>query len=104
MSKRQRPWSIWELVEGLREILEHAGMPAPPRTPTMKWMAYDRFNTGLTYRDVAAMLWSPSDDPLTWRRRSRGPVLGLWWRTKQDLWREKERREDEVLAAGGGGE
>jgi hypothetical protein len=100
----QRDGSCWELWEGLREIIEAAGLQAPPRSREMRFRAYQRFSTGLTFREIAGWMWSPSDDPSTWRGRSRGPVLGLWWRTKQDLWAEKARREDEALAAVGGGE
>lgn len=100
----QRQGSCWELWEGLREVLEAAGLPAPARSREMRWRAYQRFSTGLSFTDVARMLWSPSEDPSTWRRRSRGPVLGLWWRCKQDLWAEKQRRDDEATGLGEGGE
>jgi hypothetical protein len=95
----QRFMSRYEILEGLRLILEAAGIPAPPRTPAMVRKAYERFKTGLSYPEVKAMLWSPSPDPRDWRQKSRGPVLGLWWRLKQDMWREKERREDEEVMA-----
>lgn len=104
MSCGQRPSSCWELWEGLREIVEAAGLPAPPRSPVMKWRAYQRFTTGLQFTDIARMLWVPSEDPRDWRRKSRGPILYTFWRLKQDLWAEKQRREDEAVAAGGGGE
>jgi hypothetical protein len=96
MSQRQRPWSIWEIWDGLREIVAAAGLPVPPRTSEMDWMAYDRFNTGLTFADVVRMLWVPSSDPADWRRKSRGPILYTFSKLKKDMWRERERREDEL--------
>jgi hypothetical protein len=49
---------------------------------------YDKFKTGLAYRDVVSMLWSSSDDPKEWRRKSRGSVLGLWHRIKMSYYEE----------------
>jgi hypothetical protein len=99
MSRWQRPWGIWQIFEGLREVLEAAGIPAPPRTREMELMAYARFTTGLTFTDVARMLWSPDPDPATWRRRSRGPILRLFAALKSDMYREVQRREDEAAVA-----
>lgn len=59
-------------------------------------MTYEQFRTGLTYRDVYRMLWSSSDDPKTWRYKRRRTVLGMWRQIKQEMWREYQRREDEL--------
>jgi hypothetical protein len=47
---------------------------------------YAKFRTGETYRSVCAMLWSPSDDPRTWRHKSRGVVLGRWHQIKREMY------------------
>lgn len=47
---------------------------------------YDDFRTGLTYRDVFAMLWSASNDPATWRYKRRRTVLGKWRQIKLEAW------------------
>ncbi len=49
-------------------------------------MTYHQFRTGLTYREVYHMLWSPSDDPKDWRYKSRGVILGFWHQLKMQLW------------------
>lgn len=48
--------------------------------------SYNEFRTGLTYRDVYAMLWSPSPDPSTWKYKRRSTVLGFWHQLKQQLY------------------
>jgi hypothetical protein len=53
---------------------------------------YDRFRTGLTFGEVSQMLWTPSDDPRDWKRRSRGSVLGLWHSMKLALYEEAVAR------------
>lgn len=98
MSYGQRPGSVWELWAGLRRILAAAGIPAPPRTSEMEWRAYQRFKTGLTFAEIARSMYSTSDDPKDWPRRTRGTILGSWWATKQRMWRELQRREDEATA------
>lgn len=57
---------------------------------------YRAFRTGLTFAEVRRMLWSPSTDPRDWRYKRRGSVLGLWRQIKQEMWRERERREGEL--------
>lgn len=47
---------------------------------------YSKFRTGLTYRDVYAMLWSPSEDSRTWRHKGRHTVLGLWRSIKREMY------------------
>lgn len=47
---------------------------------------YDEFRTGLTFVEVRQMLWSPSDDPSTWRYKRRGTVLGKWHQIKRELY------------------
>jgi hypothetical protein len=47
---------------------------------------YDRFRTGLDFASVQQMLRVESDDPTTWRQKSRGVVLGLWHSIKKGLW------------------
>jgi hypothetical protein len=51
---------------------------------------YDRFRTGLDFASVQRMLRVPSDDPLQWRRKSRGVVLGLWHEIKLALWSQAQ--------------
>lgn len=51
-------------------------------------MTYESFRTGLSYRDVYAMLWSGSDDPRDWRYKGRHTVLGLWHQLKLQLWEQ----------------
>jgi hypothetical protein len=52
----------------------------------VKPIPFSEFRTGLTYRDVYQMLWSPSDDRRAWRYRRRGTVLGLWHQLKQEMY------------------
>lgn len=66
------------------------------RKPPQRALTYESFRTGLTYREVYRMLWSPSSDPREWRHKGRGSVLGLWHQLKREMWREVERREDEA--------
>lgn len=47
---------------------------------------YAQFRTGLTYRDVYEMLWSPDEDRATWRHKSRGVVLGKWHQIKREMY------------------
>jgi hypothetical protein len=47
---------------------------------------YDDFRTGLTFREVRRMLWSPSTDSSTWRHKRRGTVLGLWRQIKREMY------------------
>lgn len=54
-------------------------------------LQYDAFRTGLTFRDVFALLWSGSDDPKTWRYKRRHTVLGLWHQIKLEMWNEHKR-------------
>lgn len=49
-------------------------------------IAYGRFRTGLTYREVFELLKDYSDDPRDWSDKSRGVVLGKWYQLKQELW------------------
>lgn len=62
---------------------------------------YDKFRTGLTYKDVFDMLYSPSDDPADWKHRSRGQILWLWHKIKMDMWErlQKESRSHRKRAA-----
>jgi hypothetical protein len=49
---------------------------------------YDRFRTGLTYRQVFALLQgygNPNKEE--WRYKRRGTVLGLWHQLKLELYR-----------------
>ena len=47
---------------------------------------YDKFRTGLTYRDVWEMMRDDSEDRSTWRYKSRGVVLGMWHEIKMQLY------------------
>lgn len=58
----------------------------------MALLSYERFRTGLKYRDVYMMLW---DRP----RKSRHTVLGKWREIKQAEYAEYLRRMDEIEAA-----
>lgn len=58
-------------------VLERAPSCLPP---------YEDFRTGLNFKAVRDLLWSPSDDPTTWRYRRRRTVLGLWHQLKQQLY------------------
>lgn len=52
-------------------------------------VSYGNFKTGLTYRDVWMMFWTPEETPEDeWQRKSRGVILGKWFETKQELWRD----------------
>ena len=57
---------------------------APP--PGRDVIPYEEFRTGLTFATVRAMLWSPSDDPSTWRHKRRGTVLGMWRQMKAEMY------------------
>jgi hypothetical protein len=59
-------------------------------------MTYEDFRTGLTFRDVRQMLWVASSDSSKWRHKRRNTVLGHWRAIKLAMWREHERREDEL--------
>lgn len=52
----------------------------------MRLPDYDHFRTGLTYREVYQMLWSPSANPADWRYKRRATVLGFWHQLKQQLY------------------
>lgn len=56
------------------------------RKPVTGPVSYEDFRTGLTFQDVRAMLWSPSEDRSTWRYKRRHTVLGLWHQLKQQLY------------------
>lgn len=51
-------------------------------------MEYHELRTGMTYRDVYAMLWSGSDNPEDWRYKRRHTVLGFWHELKLSMWQE----------------
>ena len=46
---------------------------------------YDKFRTGLTYRDVWEMMRDDSRDAGRWRYKTRGVVLGMWHELKLQL-------------------
>lgn len=47
---------------------------------------YDKFRTGLSFAEVRAMLWRPSDDPKDWHRGvTRRTVLGKWHEIKMEM-------------------
>lgn len=50
-------------------------------------ITYRRFPTGLTFAEVRVMLWSPEDDPNTWRYKRRRTVLGYWHMLKLEWWK-----------------
>ncbi len=58
---------------------------------------YDRFRTGLTYKEVRKMLWRSDPDYRTgnWKYKRRGTVLGMWHQMKKEMWNEAVRRCDE---------
>lgn len=48
---------------------------------------YGRFRTGLTYRDVWLMFWTPPDaERSEWKHKRRRTVLGKWHQIKRELW------------------
>ena len=47
-------------------------------------LAYHDFRTGLTFKDVREMLWTPGPPP--WRQKRRRSVLGFWHQIKQIQW------------------
>lgn len=79
------------VVRVRRAELEHVATSAPAD----RVIPYAKFRTGLSFAQVRAMLWSASDDPATWRQKSRGVVLGLWHQLKREMY---ERMLDESEA------
>lgn len=51
-------------------------------------LAYRELRTGLTFKEVFAMLWSGSNDPADWRYKRRNTVLGKWHQIKREMWEE----------------
>lgn len=53
---------------------------------------YHKFRTGLSYQDVADMVWSYSNDPADWPKshhtRRRNTVLGKWHQIKQEMYEQ----------------
>jgi hypothetical protein len=49
-------------------------------------VSYEDFRTGLTFREVRAMLWVSSSDPRDWRYKRRRTVLGHWRALKQQMY------------------
>jgi hypothetical protein len=66
------------------------------RTAAATPVPYEAFRTGLTFREVRAMLWSPSDDPRQWRQKRRSSVLGKWREIKLELYDQYVGRLDLV--------
>lgn len=60
---------------------------------------YDKFRTGLSFRDVKRMLWVHTEDPTTWRYRRRRTVLGFWHSLKLQLYYQvrEEQREGRAV-------
>lgn len=50
--------------------------------------SYEEFRTGLTFRQVRAMLWVQSNDPKDWKYKRRNTVLGLWRQIKREMYAE----------------
>lgn len=57
-------------------------------------MTYRAFRTGLTFRDVRAMMWTPEDDPSSWRSKRRRSVLGFWRELKLQMWEQIKQERD----------
>jgi hypothetical protein len=52
-------------------------------------LTYGKFRTGLCYRDVWLMFYTPSEAPSDeWKYKTRGVVLGKWFEIKQELWQQ----------------
>jgi hypothetical protein len=49
---------------------------------------YDKFRTGLSYRDVWEMMRDDSPDTKHWRYKRRGTVLGAWHELKLQLYHQ----------------
>jgi hypothetical protein len=47
---------------------------------------FDKFKTGMSYQDFAAMLWVDSDNPDDWKRKSNGVVLALAHKLKVEMY------------------
>jgi len=63
---------------------------------------YDKFRTGLTYRDVWSMLADHSDDPADWRHKKRGTILGHWHQLKLQLYHQAMDLQNARTAQEGG--
>lgn len=50
-------------------------------------LSYDAFRTGQTFGGVKQSMFVNSDDPTTWRYRTRRMVLGVWHAMKVALFR-----------------
>lgn len=59
---------------------------------------YDRFRTGLTFREVSRMMRVASDDPADWQHKRRRTVLGYWHALKLQLWEAWEREREAIEA------
>jgi hypothetical protein len=53
---------------------------------------YDRFTTGLTFREVKRMMFDNHQDRSRWRYKRRHTVLGAWHAIKLSMWEEFLRR------------
>ena len=49
---------------------------------------YDRFRTGLTYRDVWEMFRDDNDDRTEWKHKRRHTILGHWHEIKLQLYHQ----------------
>jgi len=55
---------------------------------------YQKFRTGLTFKDVRQMLWSYSDDSKDWPQVTRHTVLGKWRELKLAMWEDYKQRSN----------
>ncbi len=62
---------------------------------------YEDLRTGLTFREVRAMLYDQEDRnrPGWWRQKRRNSVLGFWRELKLKLWDSMHGYCAEVMAA-----
>ena len=49
-------------------------------------LTYGKMRTGFTYRAIYQMLVDYSPDPIDWKYKRPGTILGMWHQTKKELW------------------
>ena len=51
-------------------------------------LTYEKFRTGLTFKEVRNLYWVNNPDSDTWKYKRRHTVLGKWREIKQKMWIE----------------
>ena len=92
--KRQREKSVQfpppfkisgKLIDKLAQRYQVHENPDPSPCPHCG-MKYKDLRTGLNFSAVRDMLWIGDTDPIRWRYKRRGSVLGLWFEIKRSMW------------------